>query len=236
MSQNPESSVESRPSPTIEDYLGLIYLMDRDGKPVIAARLADIFEVSPPTVTNTLKRMARDGWLEVDSQKNIHLTLAGREAASSLIRRHMLTEWMLTRVFKVPWSHIHQEAHQIEHTLSEDMENRLAVSMEEPQTCPHGNPLPGYEHVAKAWVCLQDILPGQEVIIRRIHESAEDHPEILSFLESNGIMPGARVKVREILAFNETITLETNQQAISLGYNTARYVFVEPVLSSAGVG
>lgn len=106
-------SGESRPTPTIEDYLAIMFVMERDGEDIIAARLAESLEVSPPTVTVTLKRMERDGWIEGVGQRNIHLSSAGCEAASSVIRRHMLTEWMLARMLKVPWSDIHSEAHAI---------------------------------------------------------------------------------------------------------------------------
>lgn len=229
MSQNLKPPLENRPSPTIEDYLGVLYIMERDEEPTIAARLAESLDVSAPTVTNTLKRMLRDGWITVDAQKSIHLTPAGCEAAASLIRRHMLTEWMLEKVLNVPWSQVHHEAHQIEHTLSEDLEDRLKTSMEDPQTCPHGNPLPGYEHVADHWVCLQDVREDQEVIVRRIHEAVEAHPDILKYLETEGVVPGARGTVREILPFNQTITLEIGQKQVSIGFNTARYLFVEPI-------
>ena len=78
--------------------------MERDGDEVIAARLAESLEVAPPTVTVTLKRMERDGWVATEQGKDIRLTDKGCEAASSVIRRHMLTEWMLARMLKVPWS------------------------------------------------------------------------------------------------------------------------------------
>src|SRR4030066_2485977 len=109
------SSGQNRPTPTIEDYLAIMFVMERDGEEIIAARLAESLEVTPPTVTVTLKRMERDGWIEVEGRKNIHLTDTGCEAASSVIRRHMLTEGRLARLLKVPWSDVHNEAHTIEH-------------------------------------------------------------------------------------------------------------------------
>ena len=54
---------KNRPSATIEDYLGVIYTLNRDGERVIAARLAESLDVSAPTVTITLRRMQRDGWV-----------------------------------------------------------------------------------------------------------------------------------------------------------------------------
>jgi len=71
MAQSPKATTENRPTPTIEDYLAIIYVMERDEEEVIAARLAESLEVAPPTVTMTLKRMERDGWIAVDPDKGI---------------------------------------------------------------------------------------------------------------------------------------------------------------------
>lgn len=219
----------TRPTATIEDYLGIIYVLERDQEPVIAARLAENLAVSAPTVAMTIKRMVRDGWIELDPKKEIHLTALGNKLAQSVIRRHMLTEWMLARVLHVPWSHIHSEAHQIEHTISEDIEARLDKNMNEPQLCPHGNPLPGYEHVASEWLSLTQLMSGTNVIIRRIHETAEDNLELMTFLEANDICPGITATIEEILPFNQTVTLLVKGKRIPLGFATAQYIFVEPV-------
>jgi len=227
MAQPTRTQTETRPTPTIEDYLAIIYVMKRDGEEVIAARLAESLEVSPPTVTVTLKRMERDGWIATEQGKDIRLTEKGCEAACTVIRRHMLTEWMLARMLKVPWSHVHAEADQIEHTISDEIEAQMRNNLDDPQLCPHGNPLPGYEYVAAGWFPLTEQQPGEKVIIRRIHETAEDNPDLLEYLESNGIVPGAPVEVSEILPFNQTLSLMVEKKKITLGFPTARYIFVE---------
>lgn len=90
------------PTPTVEDYLGAIYTLARDREPVIGRKLASWMEVSPPTVTATIQRMARDGWVVMHDDKTIHLTNAGLEMAASVVRRHMLTELLLARVLGCP--------------------------------------------------------------------------------------------------------------------------------------
>ncbi len=227
MSQTEKNLAENRPTPTIEDYLAVIYVMERDGGEVIAARLAEALEVAPPTVTVTLKRMERDGWISSQGPKAINLTKSGRQAASSVIRRHMLTEWMLARMLKVSWSHVHAEAHQIEHTISDEIEAQMRSNLDDPQLCPHGNPLPGYEYVTAGWVALTSILPGEKVIIRRIHETAEADPALLNFLETNKIIPGIQAEVREVLPFNQTISLKLGKRKVALGFPAARHIFVE---------
>ena len=227
MAQSTKPRTEDRPTPTIEDYLAIIYVMERDEGEIVAARLAESLEVAPPTVTVTLKRMERDGWLGTDRGKNIRLTDKGCEAARSVIRRNMLTEWMLARMLKVPWSRVHAEADQIEHSISDELETQLRTNLDDPQLCPHGNPLPGYEYIAANWLPLTGVLPGEKVIIRRIHETAEDNHELLEFLETNGIVPGTTAQLDEILAFNQTLNLQVKKRKVALGFQTARYIYVE---------
>jgi DtxR family Mn-dependent transcriptional regulator len=216
---------QTRPSPTIEDYLAALFMLQRDGEPIVGARLAMLIGVSAPTVTNTLKRMARDGLIVIDDPQGTRLTDSGWKAASSVMRRHMLTEWLLTRM--VGWSKSHTQAHEMEHVVSEELEAALANDLSNPQTCPHGNPLPGYEHVVAGWVPLTGATPGEVVTIRRIHELAEQIPEVLPFLEEKLLLPDRRVEVVEVLPFNQTVTLRVDGQLVTLGFAVARYLFVE---------
>jgi DtxR family Mn-dependent transcriptional regulator len=211
-------------SPTIENYLSLIYVLERDDQPVVGVQVAELMKVTPPTVTNTLKRMARDGLVSMD-KTGVRLTKAGRESARTVTRRHMLTEWMMARM--LPWSKLHQEAHNLEHAISAEVEAALFEQLGEPQTCPHGNPLPGAEKAVAGWIPLTETAAGERVTIRRVHEVAEYNLELMGYFESNGIVPGAAAVIREVLPFNGTISLEIDGRAITLGFGSARYVFVE---------
>jgi DtxR family Mn-dependent transcriptional regulator len=176
-------------------------------------------------VTNTLKRMARDGLVTLDEPQGPHLTESGLKAAHTVMRRHMLTEWMLAHMLS--WSKSHGQAHHLEHAISDEIEAALVKEWGDPKTCPHGNPLPGYEAVVANWVSLINIPVGQAVTIRRVHELAEETPGLLAFLEEKGILPGRRATVVEVLPFNQTITLQVGDGQVSLGFATARYLFVE---------
>jgi DtxR family Mn-dependent transcriptional regulator len=212
-------------SATIEDYLASIYILERDNEPVQGVRLAELLDVSPPTVTNTLKRMVRDGLISIDEKKSVHLTGDGLEKAKTVMRRHMLAEWMLSRL--VSWSKVHKEAHLLEHAITEEVENALDENLNQPELCPHGNPFPGHEELVKDWMPLNEMKTGDRVIIRRVHELAEEVPDVLKFLEEKQIKPGLTARVEDIFPYNQTITLQVGENQIVIGFSLARYLFVE---------
>jgi DtxR family Mn-dependent transcriptional regulator len=218
---------EQRPTHTVEDYLMAMHVMERDHGEIVAARLAEMFGVAPATVTMTLKRMERDGWISGKGRKGVHLTETGRAAAHSVTRRHMLAEWLLVKMLKVPILETHHEAHGIEHAISPQIEKRLEEELGHPQTCPHGNPFPGCEHVTRNWLPLTALQPGQQVVIRRIHEFAEDNLALLRYLHENGVLPGAAAQVVEVLPFNQTLTLQVEERQVILGYASAQYIYAE---------
>lgn len=214
----------SRLSATIQDYLSLIYVMERDGEPVIGSRLAELLGVTPPTVTNTLKRMTRDGLITMNAS-GTHLTEQGWSAARTVMTRHMLMEWMMLQT--LPWSKLHGEAHQLEHAISAMTESALMEQLGHPKTCPHGNPLPGCDQAVAGWTPLTQIEAGRAVTIRRIHELAEENTALLEYLEQHNIMPGVPAKVVEVLPFNQTITLKVGKRLVTLGNAAAKYIYVE---------
>lgn len=227
MSHLTKSKPADRPTHTIEDYLMTMYVMERDFGEIVAARLAEMMNVTPATVAMTLKRMERDKWITGKGRKSMQLTETGRAAAYSVIRRHMLIEWLLVKMLKVPIAQTHDEAHGIEHAISPQLEQRLRDALDDPKVCPHGNPFPGCEDYTSHWKPLTELAVGQAVTIRRIHEFAEDNHDLLVFLAENGISPGAAAEIVEILPFNQTLTIRLDEKPITLGFAAARFVFAE---------
>jgi len=217
----------SRPTHTVENYLMTMYAMERDQGEIIAARLAEMLNVAPATVTMTFKRMARDRWITGKGHGGVHLTDTGREAAASVIRRHMLVEWLLVKILKTPVDQTHDEAHNLEHAISPQLEDRLREILGNPRVCPHGNPFPGYEQVVSKWIPLTNVPVGEMVTVRRIHEFAEDNRELLTFLIEKGVNPNAKATVTEVLPFNQTLTVQVDKKSVTLGFAAARLIFVE---------
>ena len=222
-----DGQLSAEPTPTVEDYLALLYVFERDGQSVIATRLAEQLNVSLPTASATVKRMVRDGWASLADKKEIHLTPDGRQKAYSVMQRHYLIESLLRDVLDVPWSRLHAEAHAIEHTISDDTLARMQEKLHHPRTCPHGNPFPGAEKVVTHWISLIDMKSGEGGTIRRIHELAEGNIKLMAFLEQSGLMPGARFVVSDVMAFNQTMTVMVDDARVVLGLTAAQWIYAE---------
>jgi len=226
MSHHILAADSTRPTHTIEDYLMTMYVLERDQGEIIAARLAEMMGVAPATVAMTFKRMERDSWIKGKGH-GVHLTETGRAAAASVIRRHMLTEWLLVRILKVPMAQTHDEAHNIEHAISPNLEMRMREILEDPKVCPHGNPFPGAEEVVSNWIALTELPLNENITLRRVHEQIEDNHELLSYLIERRVMPGSQARVVESLPFNQTLSIEVEGKIITLGYPAARLIFAE---------
>ena len=217
--------VAAKPTATVEDYLQVIYNMVRDGKTVIAARLAEKMGVAAPTVWATLQRMQRDGLVQLKERKEIVLSERGWEAAESIIRRHRLTERLLTDLLNLPWHESHEEAHRIEHAISPRVEEQIMAVLGHPSTCPHGNPIPGVATgPSPATLPLDSVAEGAEVVIESVAEDAEEDIQLLQYLERSGLIPGARLKV--VAPYNATVTVELGGTRVVLGMPAAAVIHV----------
>ena len=139
----------SETSSATEDYLKAIYSLAEENDQVIAARVAEDIGVTPSTMFSALRRLEKEEFVRVERRKNIYLTPKGREVAEAILRRHFLTERLLTDLLGLDWVTAHQEAHHLEHAISPVVEERLAAILDNPATCPHGNPIPVKERAVR---------------------------------------------------------------------------------------
>src|SRR5689334_5387517 len=188
-------------SATVEEYLETIYNMSMEGEVVIGARLAEKFCVSPPSVTEMLKRLVRDGYVEMDNKRRVTLTEAGNKAAEAVLRRHRLTERFLVDMLGMQWHEVHEEACRLEHFISGAVEARVIANLNNPLTCPHGNPIPGSVPNARTYlqdkhaVRLSTLSAECEATILCISEVVEDEAALISYMHEKGLMPGIHIKV-----------------------------------------
>ena len=218
-----------RPTPTVEDYLQEIYDLRDEGKTVIAARLAERMGVSAPTAWATLRRMQRDGLIELRGRHDIHLSKKGKQAAESIKRRHFLAERLLVDILGLDWADSHEEAHRIEHAVSPLVEERIMALLGNPTTCPHGNLFPGLPRLPT--VLLSTLKAGEESKLDGVQEDAEEDAELMRFLQQNGLTPGTQLRVVDVAAYNSTMTVELYGRRVVLGLSAAECL---RVLAPAG--
>ena len=211
-----------------ENYLKAIAEAESEGQVVIAATLARWLNVSPPAVTMAIKRLKRDGLIQVAKDGQITLSAGGRDIATRLLRRHHLIERMLTEIFGMEWYKVHEEAEALEHAVSADFERKLIERLGDGGVCPHGNiigldtPL---ERRKRGWLPLDGLGADDEA---RVVSLFERDRQLLEFFDGLGIYPGATLRlVRQ--NYDDTLTLQVGAQTVQLGLSAARKVWVEPV-------
>lgn len=213
------------PSATLEEYLEAIYKLAEKG-PVRPGALADAMGVSAPTVTATLSRLQTAGLIERPDGA-VELTLAGRQTALDIIRRHRLAERFLVDVLGLAWDEVHDEACQLEHALSPRVQAALESFMDNPEVCPHGHPIPSADGTIAAVMGspLCDSAGGDQVEIVRIDDEGG---ELLSYLASLGMFPGTSVRVCDIAPFRGPLLVEVGDARYALGRDVAEKIMVSP--------
>ncbi len=216
------------PTPTVEEYLEVIYMVEAEGQVVKGARLAKTMGVSRPAVAATLRRMVRDGLVKINASKDIELTRRGFKTADDLQRRHRIVERWLTDSLGLDWAKSDAEAHRLEHVMSDEVIGRLNVLLGRPTTCPHGNPIPGNasSRTSPSVFQLSHARGGDHVRVTRISEYAENVGELLRYLGDCGLRPGAEVTVADVAPLHNSVTLRVRNKHFALSPEIAEYVWV----------
>jgi DtxR family transcriptional regulator, Mn-dependent transcriptional regulator len=236
MATNPRGTTEAA-----AEYLMTIRYMHGEGQPVIAARLAERLGVSAATVSEMVTRLVREGLLTVDEPaRQLRLTDDGRRAAERTFRRHALAEWLLTEVVGLGWAEADEEAHHLQHALSERVTDKIDDLLGRPPTCPHGNPIPrgGVTPERPAGIPMSEAAPGGEITVLRVTEEAEEDARLLTFLQENDVRPGQVFAVREVADHIGTMSLRAAGAAgsdVTIGLVAAAKLRVLPGRADAAL-
>jgi DtxR family Mn-dependent transcriptional regulator len=211
-----------------EDYLKAILEAESEGLNVIPATLAHWLSVSAPAVTNALKRLKRDGFVDVKADGIVRLTATGKETAYRTALRHHLIERMLSEIFGMEWYEIHAEAERLEHAVSPAFEARLIEKLGEQGTCPHGNtvlPENPTQRRKRGLIQLSDGLENTDYLVSSLYER---DPKLLIFLYKSGISPNTKVRLIS-RNYDQTASIETPLGTITLGRPAAEKVWVKKI-------
>lgn len=218
--------------PAFEEYSETIFELEEDGIAVIQARIAERLEVSRPAVSEMVKRMSNEGLVELGDGSHITLTTEGRSLATTVVRRHRLAERFMTDILQLGWADAHQEAGRWEHVISPTVEAAMMRVLDDPTTCPHGNPIPGtgYSRPASARP-LAELDAEEEFTVVRIPEELEFQEGQLDYLEGAGLVPGRVGRVLSV-APDGTTTVSVDDVPVGISGFTAERIVVSDVVVS----
>jgi len=211
-----------------EDYLKAVLEAESEGQTVIPSLLANWLLVSPPAVTMALKRLRRDGYVQMNADGIVHLTAKGRETAYRTALRHHLIERMLAEVFGMKWYEVHDEAERLEHAVSPQFEAKLLEKLGEKGLCPHGNsvlPESAAQRKKRGFSLLFDAPEGGRYTVSGLFER---DPRLLQFLHKLGIEPGSQLRIVR-RNYDETVAIENAKGPAVLGRAAADRIWVKPL-------
>jgi DtxR family Mn-dependent transcriptional regulator len=221
-----------RLSRSVEDYLKAVYSLTERGESASTSALAESLDVQPASVTGMVKRLAECGYLEHARYRGVRLTEAGSREALRIIRRHRILETYLNTHLDYSWEDVHEEAERLEHAASDALIDRMAAILEHPSHDPHGAPIPtpSGEIEAAEFVTLNEVDPGVAVQIRSVQD---EDPDRLRYLETLGLVPGARIVIQERAPFDgpTTVSIGSRETAEVIGSDLADGIFVIPAPS-----
>lgn len=209
----------------VEDYLKAIFELEGSGEPAETNAIARTLGIAPASVSGMMRRLAEQGLITHERYRGARLTAAGRRAALKTLRRHRVIEAYLTSALGYSWDRVHDEAERLEHAASDELINRMADAIGEPETDPHGAPIPTREGRLheRTLVPLSSLEAGESARVERVSDKNGDR---LRYLAELGIVPGAVVQIIAREPFEGPIALRVGDATRTIGSELASQILV----------
>jgi Mn-dependent DtxR family transcriptional regulator len=219
---------------SVDEYLETIYFLafpigeyrpQTSGSPTLAARVADMLEVSRPSAWEMLKRLEAERLIKRGEHKEAILTPTGRERAERVVRRHRLIERLLTDFMGYSAAESHEHADELGEAFTDDMIERIAERLGHPERCPHGWPIDTAAEQAEnaALTPLLELPAGAQATIVRL---AEHDGDLLRWFYEHGLEPGRELEVLDVQPAAAQITIALNGETRDIGERAAAGLFV----------
>jgi DtxR family Mn-dependent transcriptional regulator len=208
----------------VDELLELIWTMREKG----VSDLDRLLETTPDVEANHILRlMIKDDLFNVDGNRVV-LKERGEEKARQIIRRHRLTERLLSEIFEMSEEEVEEEACKLEHILSPGVTESVCTFLGHPPTCIHGKPIPRGECCAKfkkemkpLVIPLEDLGLGEEGRIVFIAPKSHQRLDRLSTL---GIVPGSIIRMHQK---NPSHVLQIGETILALDKDIVKDIYVK---------
>lgn len=212
---------------TVENYVKAIYLLctEQDENSAATGKLARALEVSPGTVTSMLKTLSDSGLATYTPYAGVELTSAGKGLALRIIRRHRLIEQFLVETLGLSWDEVHEEAENMEHSVSDRLIDRIDEYLGFPSADPHGDPIPRADGTVQEDRSqpLSRCRVGEAFRVARVLDQS---PEFLRYLSESALSVGARGKVTANRAEARIVSVAIDDRECAFGHDAADKILV----------
>ncbi len=222
-----QATIHPSVSAPVEDYVKAIYALTIEpDQTASTSQIAERLGVTAGSVSMMVKRMDAGGLAEHVPYRGVRLTVAGRQLALGVIRRHRLLELFLATSLEIPWEDVHRFADALEHAASEELIELIAEKLGDPVTDPHGDPIPNrlleVDEVTQPTIA--DLEPGERARIVRVSDA---QPEMLRYLTEQHIGIGKELELVGRQPFDGPCELRLGDEIRSLGLRLAQAIHVE---------
>lgn len=226
-------------SSSVEEYLEAIYSFNETGRLAKNHDISEKLQVSPPSVTQMIQRLAEEGLVAYEAYKGTQLTGKGMALAQKVVRKHRLLEVFLRDRLKLPKEKVHEQACRMEHTLTDETASALCKALDNPEKCIDDDPIPG---------CSLDVQDCNECELARVkkleyplitqlrHLKPEEAGRVAFIrggkrsskrIQDMGLTPGTYLKMVNAAPFNGPVEIEVRGTNLALGRHLAGQVYVE---------
>ena len=210
----------------VEEYLETVYRLQEKSGVARTSDIVNLIKVVPGTVTNTVERLEKEGYVTHEPYKGVKLTEKGLKIALQVVRRHRLSERLLTDILHMEWDKVHEAACKLEHCITDEIIKSLEKTLKHPKTCPHGNPIPTkygriIEEKSQSLTALNE---GEQGTIVKI---TEERADLLHYLDTIGLAPRVAIAILEKAPFNGPITLKIGATSRALSPEMASVIRVK---------
>lgn len=211
-----------------EDYLISILRLTEGERSTKTTELANFMGISPASVSEMLKILAKEGLVKYEKYKGVALTEEGLNYARQVRKKHHVMERFLMDYLNVDRETAHKEACKMEHVISDDSMVKMCHIVGRTVDCDCqicNTPCKAVAANGTAITSsLGDLRPGDQGVISHLKSS---DPETVKKLISMGFVPGREVRVDSRISDKGPRIVGLGNSTVALDQDMALSVFVD---------
>lgn len=231
-------------SASTEEYLEALYNLTQDSESASTSEISKRLNIAPASVTEMLKKLASEGYVNYLPYQGVTLTPKGLELARKMTRKHRLLERFLHDMLHIGKDKVHQEACAMEHALSDETERALCQTLKAPAKCPDDEKLIpacdlGFSNCqdCQKWGDDLEKVGKRNANVISMSSLKEKEEGTISFIRGDnkvlrrlldmGLTPGTKIKVSRIAPLKGPVEIAVRGSKLALGDEIVCNVFVE---------